>query len=110
MFATEAVSVITPSIERDDLGEPASCSDSVREVDVLVAPGPTADLDATRPSGVSVAYTLHFPKTWEGGSLKGCLVDVRGETFRVVGDPKPYTAANIPGRFNMPVEVVAVDG
>lgn len=100
------------TVERtfDDLGEPTGSYATSEEVAVLVAPGSTADLDASRPNGAQVALTLHFPKTWSGAPLKGAHITVRGRRYRVVGDPQPYTAANTPGRFNMPVEVEAVDG
>lgn len=78
-------------------------------VRVIVVPGATADLDASRPEGVKVAYTLHFPKTFSG-SLRGCRIQVRGEWFRVVGDPKPYMANNCPTDWCMPVEVEVFDG
>lgn len=110
MIATETATVETVERTFDDLGEPTGSSATSEEVAVLVAPGSTADLDASRPNGAQVALTLHFPKTWSGVSLKGAHVTVRGRRYRVVGDPQPYTAANTPGRFNMPVEVEAVDG
>lgn len=79
--------------------------------DVLVAPGPRNDADgAIRPDGKIIAWTLHFPKTFNE-SLKGCEVRVRGEVPRpVVGDPKPYTLKNTPTRWWMPVELEGVDG
>lgn len=73
-------------------------------VRVIVVPGATADLDASRPEGVAVSYTLHFPKGFSG-SLRGCRVKVRGEWLSVVGDPKPYTPENCPTEWCMPVEV-----
>ena len=110
MIAPELAVVTTVDVAYDDLGEPTGSSATSREVAVLVAPGSTADLDASRPNGAQVALTLHFPKAWSGAPLKGALVTVRGRRYRVVGDPQPYTTANTPGRFNMPVEVEAVDG
>lgn len=79
--------------------------------DVLVAPGPRDDvIDSNRPDGTKVAWTLHFPKTFNK-SLRGARVKVRGDEARlVVGDPKPYTLANTPTRWWMPVELEAVDG
>lgn len=81
---------------------------------VAVQPGPCAELDSTRPEGVRVALTLHFPKTWTG-SLRGAKVALTGPwegEYRVIGDPKPYDGANCPPDvpWNMPVEVEAVDG
>ena len=77
--------------------------------DAVIAPGATEDLDETRPEGVSVTYTVHFPKSYTA-SLRGCHVVVRGEEYAVVGDPQAYTDANVPGRWDRPVEVSAVDG
>lgn len=79
---------------------------------VLVSPGATAELDAGRPDGVSVALMLHFPKTF-AGSLEGCLVDLPapfGGTYRVIGNPKPYMDANCPTAWHMPVEVEVAHG
>lgn len=80
--------------------------------DVLVAPGATSDLEASRPEGVTVAYTLHFPKTFTG-SLEGCIVTLPvpwAGDYRVVGDPHPYIDANTPTRWHIPVEVEAAHG
>ena len=65
--------------------------------DVLVAPGGRTDLDASRPEGVEVKWTLHFPKGYPA-TLRGARVIVRGqEPAFVVGDPQHYTAGNTPG-------------
>lgn len=104
------VTVIRPVDERDELGEPIGDGETREEVpNVVVAPGATADLDASRPEGVSVAYTLGFPKTYEG-DLRGCEVEVGGERFRVVGDPKRLTPENTPGAWNYTAEVERIDG
>lgn len=76
---------------------------------VLVTPGATADLDPSRPEGVRVAYTVHFPKGY-GKSLRGCSVVIENREYRVIGDPKPYMDEGVPGPWDMPVEVEAVDG
>ena len=75
--------------------------------DVLVAPGATESLEASRPEGAQVAYTLHFPKTFSS-SLEGCEVVLPAPwagTYRVIGNPSPYMDANTPTRWHMPVEV-----
>lgn len=106
----ETVTVVTPSAERDELGEPVAGAPARTVVEnVVVAPGPTSELDASRPEGVSVAYTLCFPKSFRGG-LRGRTVEVRGETFRVVGDPKRYSVGNVPGPWDRTAEVVRADG
>lgn len=109
-FHGETVTVIRDQVTYDDLGEPTYGEPEREQVsDVLVQPGSTADLDATRPNGVEVAFTLHFPKTY-AKSLQACRVEVREKSYEVVGDPQPYTASNTPGDWNLPVEVKRVDG
>ena len=97
----------------DRLGNPVRGEPTSEAVaNVLVSPGPTSDLDASRPEGVKVALTLHFPKGY-GQRLEGCEVVLTGEyagTYRVVGDPMPYIGANVPGKWGMPVEVEAAHG
>jgi len=80
--------------------------------DVLIAPGATESLEASRPEGVQVAYTLHFPKTFSG-TLEGCEVVLPAPwagTYRVIGCPSPYMDENTPTRWHMPVEVEAAHG
>ena len=109
LIPTEAVTVLRPTVERDDLGEPVETGAAREEVRCVVCPGATSDMDATRPEGVTVAYTLHFPKTY-AGSLRGCSVEVRGTLHDVVGDPQRTTDAATPGPFNLTVEVTRADG
>lgn len=109
LIPTEAVTVLRPTVERDDLGEPVFGEPTREDVDCVVCPGATADMDATRPEGVTVAYTLHFPKTYAGG-LRGCSIEVRGTRYDVVGDPRRTTGAATPGPFDMAVEVTRADG
>lgn len=109
MIGTEEVTVISPNLDTDDIGEPIGSAPTEEPAMVVVQPGASKSLDASRPDGVSVAYTLHFPKTWTA-PLRGCFVSVRGELFSVVGDPKPYSPENTPGEFNMSVEVTRSDG
>lgn len=116
MIGGVTVTVLRPSpAGRDRLGNPTHGEPARKLVpDVLVQPGPTRDLDASRPEGVTVAYTLHFPKSFEG-SLEGCTVLLpapwaRDGGYRVIGDPRPYMDANTPTRWNRPVEVEAAHG
>lgn len=77
---------------------------------VLIAVGSTSDLaDSNRPEGVSVAYTLYFPKTF-GESLRGKRVKVYGEWFDVIGDPRPWITPPPPTGWHMVVEVSATHG
>lgn len=106
----EAVTVLRPSVTRDDLGEPTFGEPTREPVSpVLVQPGSTADLGAERPNGDSVAYTLHFPKSYHA-SLRGCQVEVRGEALDVVGDPRPLSDELTPGPYDRVVEVRRADG
>lgn len=79
--------------------------------DVLVAPGPRADVvESNRPEGVEVRFNLHFPKGYPA-MLRGARISVRGgEPLNVIGDPQHFTEANTPGRWSMPVEIGRTDG
>lgn len=110
MFATQTVRVYRPTASGTDrFNNAVETFDSGTDVDVLVAPTTTNDLDADRPDGVARRMQLHFPKTWTS-SLRGCEVGIGGKRWRVVGDPWPYMAANTPGEFWMPVDVELANG
>lgn len=109
VFQAEQVTVVRDNVSYDDLGEPIYGDQEREQVDVLVQPGTTTDLDATRPNGVEVVFTLHFPKSYTK-SLQACRIEARGDIYEVVGDPQPYTPENTPGNWNLPVEVKRVDG
>jgi hypothetical protein len=95
---------------KDGLNNPVWTTSEAVVPNVLVVPGPRADLiESNRPDGKIVKYTLHFPKTFTG-DLKGCRVKVRGKWCLVVGAPDRYTPENTPGEWNMPAEVEATDG
>ena len=76
---------------------------------VLVVPATLDERDYLRPEGISVTYTLHFPRGYSQ-SLRGAYVTVRGDEYRVVGDPAPYTEGNVRGLWTMPVSVGRSDG
>ena len=109
LIPDEEVAVIREAAALDDLGEPVGSEASREAVRCVVCPGSTSDMDATRPEGVTVSYTLHFPKTY-AGSLRGCSVEVRGTRYDVVGDPQRTSEAATPGPWNMAVEVARADG
>lgn len=106
----ETVTIVRPTVTRDDVGD-TTYGEPERDVldGVAVIPGSTADLDADRPEGVTIAYTLCLPKTYQK-PVRGCWVEVRGERLRVVGDPRPYLASNTPGPWNYTVGVERADG
>lgn len=114
MIRGTTVTVIAPNYDGTDrFGEPVATTPTRTYVDnVLVSPSATADLEAARPDGVTVALTLHFPKTFTG-DLRGCEVELAGQhagTYRVIGEPKPYMDENTPTAWHMPVEVEACHG
>ena len=107
------VTVVTRTSGPADRFGNATYTEATEDVaDVLVSPGATDELDASRPEGVHVAYTLHFPKTFTG-SLEGCDVILPAPwagRYRVIGGPGPYVDENTPTRWHMPVEVEAARG
>lgn len=97
---------------KDRFGNSTVTYGKAETVNVLIVPGATDLLEASRPEGATVAYTLHFPKTYTA-SLEGCIVTLPqpwGGTYAVLGDPKPYIDENVPGQWDRPVEVEAVHG
>lgn len=76
----------------DELGRPVTTWSEPETVDnVLVAVGATDDmLEVNRPDGITVAYTLVFPKAY-ADNLRGCEVRVPNdeEWYGVIGNPLP---------------------
>ena len=116
MISGATVTVITPGEATVDRlgnnvpGEPTS----VDVADVLIGAPTTDDMEAARAEGVTLAYTLHFPKGFTA-SLRGCTVMLpepwaNEKGYRVHGDPRPYMDTNTPTRWNRPVNVEAADG
>lgn len=108
----KAPKTVNNVVQHDRFGNVIYVSSKTDVDDVLVAPGATADLDASRPEGVTVAYTLHFPKTYTG-SLEGAEIALPAPwsgRYRVIGDPREYMDANTPTRWHLPVEVEAAHG
>lgn len=103
-----SVTIRTPSgTELDRFGNEQHVFTENIVDDVLVEPGATESLEASRPEGVLVAYTLHFPKTF-AGALEGCEIELPAPwagVYHVVGEPGRYMNANTPTRWNLPVEV-----
>lgn len=89
---------------QNDYNEPIFTSSKDTVADVLVAPAGSKDLEAARALGYTVDLVLHFPKSYTK-SLAGALVEVRGDTYEVIGDPAAYTPQNVQGKWNRPVEV-----
>ena len=103
-----SVTVRTPNgTELDRFGNEQYVFTESAVDDVLVDPGASESLAASRPEGVRVAFTLHFPKSFVG-SLEGCEIVLPSPwagVYRVVGNPGRYIDANTPTRWNMAVEV-----
>ncbi|MBQ9003114.1 MAG: hypothetical protein IJ087_14785 [Eggerthellaceae bacterium] len=81
---------------------------------VLVGSPTSDDMEAARPYGATLAFTLHFPKSYDA-PLAGCTVVLpepwaSDGGYRVVGDPRPLMDANTPTRWNRPVMVEAAHG
>lgn len=117
MISGATVTVITPGEPTvDRLGNRVPGEPTTATVDdVLITAPTTDDMEAARAEGVTLAYTLHFPKGFTA-SLRGCTVvlpepwDNDGRGYRVKGDPRPYMDANTPTRWHMPVNLEAADG
>lgn len=110
LIAGETITVRTPTVGYDEHMDEVVEWQETTVANVVVTPGATSDvLDSTRPDGTRVAFTLGFPKGFTA-PLRGCHVTVRGIECAVIGDPRPYTAENVPGAWNYTVEVERVDG
>lgn len=108
--ARETVTIVSFASESvDALGMPVK-SETEQDVDgVLVAIGSQKDATAAnRPEGVSVTYTLYFPKTFTG-DLRGCDVIVRGHRCHVIGNPDRWASPKS-NPYNMVCEVGDVEG
>ena len=108
-FKTEPAVVITREYVTDALGEVTETTETYSNADVLVCPASTEDLAETRPDGDKIVYNIHFKKGWSV-PLRGAIIELRGERFRVDGDPQCYTVENCPTPFNLKVSVVRADG
>lgn len=115
MFSTISVELQRPSKTGTDRFNNATYEYTTETVDgVLVVPGATMELEAARPEGVNVAYTLHFPKDYVE-RLEGCFVTLPAPwsgTYRVIGNPGQYMRDNTPSLlpWGMPVEVEDAHG
>lgn len=106
----ETVTVQRPTeVGRNSRNEPRFEWASEDVDDVLVTPGPLADVDdATRPAGVRVVWSLIWPKTYTE-SLAGCRVIVRGGApLNIIGDPQAFPRS--PTRWDRPSEAGRTDG
>jgi len=115
MIKGVTVTVLRPTATGTDrFGNPITSTVPETVANVLVSPAATSDMEASRPEGVKVAYTLHFPKAYTAG-LEGCTVELPAPWaneggYKVIGDPRPYMDANTPTPWNRQVEVEAAHG
>ena len=86
-------------------------SDPVSVDDVLVAPGPCADItDSERPNGAKIRWTCYLPKSFTD-DLRGAQVSVRGgDWLDVIGIPGAYPESLTPGSWNRVAEIGEVVG
>lgn len=81
---------------------------------VLVQPSSGSNAtETTRPDGITVDATLHFPRDYTGESLRGCTIIIRGDEqhpYHVIGDPIPVDGGMTPTQWNMSVEVTRSEG
>lgn len=115
MISGVTVTVLAPNkVGTDRLNNPVYGEPTRTTVEnVLIVPGATADMDAQRPEGVIVDFTLHFPKSAASMRLEGCEVVLPapyGGTYRIIGEPRPYLVKNTPTSWAMPVEVTVAHG
>lgn len=90
----------------DAFGMPVSVESTEIVDDVLIAPGSEQNSsDSTHPEGITVAYTLYFPRSWQFNSLRGALITIDDIDYTVIGDPRPYKGGVQPTRWNLVVQV-----
>ena len=71
---------------------------------------PRDRVEPGRPHGMECDLTLYFPREFDM-DVRNAVVTVRGEDYRVVGDPERYTDAALPlgCSWNLVVRVVRYD-
>ena len=97
----------------DEYGNPVHGKTVEDVANVLVQPPSMSEpSDVDRPNGIRVDATLLFPRTYEGGSLRGCGILIRDEPtpYRVIGDPMPVDGGMTPTDWNMSVPVTRGEG
>lgn len=95
----------------DAFGNPVKDYDEPVEVaDVLIAPGnPEGDIEDGRPYGAVVSFTLYVPKGIDV-EFRGAQVEIDGEVFEVLGDPRPYPPELVLGPRNLVVKLARYEG
>lgn len=78
--------------------------------DVLIAPDdPVSSIEDGRPNATEIRLSLFVPKGCEV-PWYGATVDIRGERFEVIGDPRPYPPQLVPTERNLRVRCVRFVG
>lgn len=94
----------------DSFGAPLLEDEFETVADVLISPTKPEDVEANnRLHGSLSKLTAYWPKGY-GRSLRGASVEFDGELYRVIGDPAPYTEANVPGAWSMVVYLEVAHG
>lgn len=97
-----------------DEGNNPVYEDVAEEVpNVLVEPpGGENSTNSDRPDGVIVDAALYFPRSFQGGSVRGAKIRIRDDpvAFKVVGNPFPVDGSMTPTDWNMAVEVTRSQG
>jgi hypothetical protein len=95
---------------RDEMGEPVFAVTTTTVGNVLWHEASTEDIDeSNRMFGVTCDLSLDFPKAYTG-SLEGAVVEVRGKSYRILGDPAGYMPENTPTPWNRRALAVRSDG
>lgn len=91
---------------RDPLGAKVLEYRDITVDDVLIAPSETyEDEFDVNGTGYKHIYNVYFPKHFDE-CLNGALIVIRGEEYKVSGNPKRYTDENVPGKWNLKAKVV----
>lgn len=83
-------------------------TDGSRVAGVVVRPATSDEADQERVGGTSASYTLYFPRGTDL-DLRGALIEVRGRTFEVVGDPQRYPEGRLV-KYDLVAEARRHDG
>ena len=108
----ERVTVIEPGAATDRYGASVDDWDVVVETivrGVRVAPGPVTELTDEGRDGSKVEHTLYLPADATAPTAKA-RVEVRGDTFRVAGEPAEWRRSGSGLPVGIIVELVKVDG
>lgn len=96
----------------DEMGEPIASWEPETIDGALWSQGEgdsTVLSEGFRPLGTDDTVTVHLPKAYTA-SVAGCEFEIRGERYKVEGDPTGYMPELTPGRWNRRVTARRVEG